>query len=220
MDDKLRSKFFATFLERIKNITQRSESSRSTISLSLDRTPNNSGPLVEQHQPNKPKAGPTREAVRQSSTKTPAEKVSAPRLPDRVPGNYYSFDFLLEITINGITYIAHPCVAIQQVVRGESVTRWGANVKHLVPTSVIARVPWIDDPEKGFSQRELGVPEDLIGAEGIIGDKRCFFEQILDLGNNIVVYSIYFYEQQFRLAYGFPRDMFITQRNPFPRRGI
>jgi hypothetical protein len=102
-------------------------------------------------------------------------------------------------------------MAIRDVVSGH--TRWGAAVKYLMPTSAIVRTPWIDDPEKGISRRELYVPEDLIGAEGIIGDKRCFFEQILDLGNNIVVYSIYCYEQQFRLAYGFSRDMFIKQPN-------
>jgi hypothetical protein len=211
MDDKPRSRLLPTFLERVKNITQRLESSRSTISLNLDRASENSLPHVEQHQPNKPKAGPTSEPVRRSSTKTPGENGPAPRLPDRVPGNYYSFDFLVEITNKGETYIGHPCVAIRDVVSGQ--TSWGADVKYLAPTSAIARTNWIDDPEKGISQRELYVPEDLIGAAGIIGGKRCFCEQILHLGNDIVVYSIYCHDQQFRLAYGFRRNMFITQPN-------
>jgi len=89
----------------------------------------------------------------------------------------------------------------------------GADIKYLIPTPAIARISWIDDPEKGLSQRELSVPEDLIGAEGIIGDKRCLFEQILDFGKNVIVYSIYFYEQQFRVAYGFRRDMLLAKPN-------
>src|SRR5215831_7143890 len=97
-DDKPRSKFLARFAARVKNITQRLESSRSTISLNLDRTSDDYVPFVEQHQPNTPNADPLSEVARHRSTKTPAQKFSAPPLPDRVPGNYYLFDFLLEIT--------------------------------------------------------------------------------------------------------------------------
>jgi hypothetical protein len=205
MDDKKGSKFLAGFVARIRNITQTMESSGSTISLNLsghqpspgaiDRISDNSIPLIEQHQPNKLKADLTSEAI-------------ASPLSDRPPGNYYLFDFLLEITNKGKTYLGHPCVALRLVTGGHPVIRWGTDPKYLVPTSAIAHIPWLDDPEKGFSQRELVVPEDLISGEGTIGGKRYFFEQILDLGNNVVVYSIYSYVQQFRIAYGFSRDMF------------
>jgi hypothetical protein len=213
VDDKPSSKFHARFVDRIKNIVQTLESRGSTISLNIDRTSEKSVPLVEQHQPNKPMTGPPSETRLHTTTKTSAEEVSAPRLPELVPGNYYSFDFLIEITNKGASYIGHPCRAIRHVVGGHHVTSWGADIKYLAPTPAIARIAWIDDPEKGLSQRELSIPEDLIGAEGIIGGKRCLFEQILDLGKNVVVYSIYCYEQQFRVAYGFRRNMFITKPN-------
>ena len=156
---------------------------------------------------------PSSDTLLHTTTKTSAEEVSAPHLPELVPGNYYSFDFLVEITNKGTSYTGHPCRAILHIVDGHHVTSWGGDIKYLAPTPAIACIAWIDDPEKGLSQRQLSIPEDLIGAEGIIGGKRCIFERILDLGKNVVVYSIYFYEQQFRVAYGFHRDMFMATPN-------
>ena len=190
MDDKPSSNFLARFVDRIKNIIRTLESRGSTISLNLDRTSENFVRLAEQHLPNKP--GPSSDTLLHTTTKTSADEIYAPRLPELVPGNYYSLDFLIEITNKGVSYIGHPCRAIRHVVGGQQVTSWVADIKYLVPTPAIARISWIDDPEKGLSQRELSVPEDLIGSEGIIGDKRCLFEQILDLGKNVIVYSIYF----------------------------
>jgi hypothetical protein len=211
VDEKPSSKFLARIVDRIKNIRQTLEARESTISLNLGRTSENSVPLVDQHQPNEPMTVPSSDTLLHTTTKTSAEEASAPPLPELVPGSYYSFDFLVEITNKGASYIGHPCRAIRHVVDGRHVTSWGADIKYLAPTEAIARIAWIDDPEKGLSQRELSIPEHLIGAEGIIGGKRCIFERILDLGKNVVVYSIYFHEQQFRVAYGFRRNMFIMK---------
>lgn len=213
VDEKPSSKFLARIVDRIKSIRQTLEARVSTISLNLSRTSENSVPLVEQHQPNEPMTAPSSDTLLHTTKKTSAEEASAPRLPELVPGSYYSFDFLVEIKNKGSSYIGHPCRAIRHVVDGRHVTNWGADIKYLAPTEAIARIAWIDDPEKGLSQRELSIPEHLIGAQGIIGGKRCIFERILDLGINVVVYSIYFYEQQFRVAYGFHRDMFMARPN-------
>ncbi len=66
----------------------------------------------------------------------------------------------------------------------------------------------MDVPTKGLSERIITSPEDMLGAEGMVGDKTCRFEQILDAGKNQVVFSLFCSENQTRTAYGFARDMF------------
>jgi hypothetical protein len=127
--------------------------------------------------------------------------------PERVPGNYYSFDFLIEIAIDGMTHVGRPCNLLR-LGGTPPVTRWASEIKYFLSDPKITRVPWVDDPQKGLLRRTLTVPEDLLGAEGMIADKKCFFEQILDAGKNLVVFSIYCNQQQFHIAYGFSRDLF------------
>lgn len=68
-----------------------------------------------------------------------------------------------------------------------------------------ARVPWIDDNQRGLTRRTLASVEDVLGAEGTIGGKLIRFERILDLGHNQVVYALYCPTENFRMAYGFDR---------------
>ena len=78
----------------------------------------------------------------------------------------------------------------------------------MYPNPSIPRVPWIDDPKTGLSQRTIQSAEDLLGAEGILGGKKYVFEQVLDLGKNQVTYSLYSPETGTRIAYGFARQLF------------
>ncbi len=128
--------------------------------------------------------------------------------PEFVPGNYYSFEFFIEITIGGKTHLGYPQKAIRDIGKTPPVTVWGTPLKFAWPNPAILRVPWIDDPKKGLTGRTMTGREDLLGAEGTLGDKTYRFETILDAGKNQVVYSLFCDQNQTRIAYGFSRDMF------------
>ncbi len=125
---------------------------------------------------------------------------------DQVPGNFYSFEFFIELKINDVVHLGHPTVCLTNMCSG--VVRWGPSIDWLLPDPKKRRVPWVDDEQNGFANRTLLKPEDALGAEGSIGNMRLRFEQILDLGRNVVVYALYCPEKDIRLAYGFNRQVF------------
>jgi hypothetical protein len=128
--------------------------------------------------------------------------------PERVPGNYYFFEFLIEITIAGTTHLGYPKRAILDVGETPPVVVWGSPLNLAYPHPSILRAPWIDDPKRGLTGRAMTYPEDLLGAEGTVGDKRYRFEKILDAGKNQVVYSLFCDQNGTRIAYGFSRKLF------------
>jgi hypothetical protein len=128
--------------------------------------------------------------------------------PERVPGNFYFFEMFIEIAMDGTTYLGYPKLAIRDVGQAPPVIRWGSSPKLSWPNPAIPRVPWIDVPAKGLSGRTIKSPEDMLGAEGMVGNKNYRFDQILDAGKNQVVFSLFCPENQTRTAYGFSRDMF------------
>lgn len=130
--------------------------------------------------------------------------------PQLVPGNYYSFEMFIEIAIGGKTYLGYPKLAIRDIGKTPPVIRWGSSPKLAWPNPAIPRAPWIDVPNKGLGGRTITSPEDVLGAEGMVGNKRCRFEQILEVGKNQVVFSLFCPQDQTRIAYGFSRDMFLS----------
>jgi hypothetical protein len=77
-----------------------------------------------------------------------------------------------------------------------------------LPNPAKARATWIDDEQRGIASRTLTNVEDVLGAEGKIGDMHLRFEKVLDLGQNQVVYALFCPEKNIRLAYGFDRRVF------------
>jgi hypothetical protein len=69
---------------------------------------------------------------------------------------------------------------------------------------------WIDDPKRGPSQRALTCPEDGLGAEGSIGKNTFQFERILQKTKNQVVFSVFRPDNQTRMAYALPVEMFVV----------
>lgn len=136
---------------------------------------------------------------------TPSPKPLQPK-PDLVPGNFLMFGFFIELKIGGVSYLGFPNVPTRNTITG--VVRWGAKLEDNAANLSKPRIPWVDDPERGFSHRTLVRAEDALGAEGTVADKRLRFEQILDLGNHVVVFALYGAEQNFRMAYGFDRAAF------------
>jgi hypothetical protein len=128
--------------------------------------------------------------------------------PERVPGNYYSFEMFIEITTRGVTHLGYPKQAIRDIGKTSPVIRWGSSLKLSWPNPAVPRAPWIDVPNKGLAGRILASPEDILGAEGMLGNKLYRFHQILNVGKNQVVFSLFCPENQTRIAYGFSRDMF------------
>jgi hypothetical protein len=122
------------------------------------------------------------------------------RKPEPYPGNFLSFDFLIEIKIGGSVHIGYPKLPLRDMLTRE--VRWGTKAK------VMSTIPWVDDPERGFTGRVLAGAEDALGAEGTLSDKRLRFERILNLGEGVVVYAIHCPAENFRMAYGFNRDVF------------
>jgi len=125
-----------------------------------------------------------------------------------VPGNYYFFELFIEIEINGATHLGYPKRAIRDMGTNPPLVRWGSPMNLCWPDPKIPRVKWMDVPTKGLSGRTITSPEDVLGAEGMVGDKTYRFEQILDMGKNVVVFSLSCPENHTRTAYGFSRDMF------------
>ncbi len=127
-------------------------------------------------------------------------------LPTYPPGNFYSFDFFIEVQLREIVNIGYPKVPLRDMTSGN--IRWGSKMEWSWPDPSKPRQCWIDDEQAGLAQRRLEQPEDALGAEGRIGDMRLRFEQILDLGENQIVYALYCPDKQIRLAYGFNRLLF------------
>ena len=134
--------------------------------------------------------------------------------PDRVPGNFYFFRFWVELQANGKTYVGLPKQAIRQSkADGTTEVRWGSPVDLAWPNPNVAHAQWVGDPKTGVASLRLWKPEDLVGAEGNLGDRKFRFEAILDAGKNQIVYSLFCEQGQFRIAFGFPRDMFVNAAN-------
>lgn len=144
-----------------------------------------------------------------NKTTTPAPAAPA-KTKDLVPGNFYSFEFFLEIPVAGQFHAGVPTVCI----RTPEGTRWGSHVEWCWPDPSKRHIRWVDDPVRGISSRTLASPEDILGAEGSIGDMRLRFERILDWGKNQIVYALYCPEKNIRLAYGFSVDLFKATPRP------
>jgi hypothetical protein len=128
--------------------------------------------------------------------------------PERIPGNFYFFEMFIEIAIDGRTHLGYPKQAIRDIGKTPPVIRWGSSPKLSWPNPAIPHVPWIDVPNKGLAGRTIASPEDVLGAEGIVGNKHYRFDQILDVGKNQVVFSLFCPENQTRMAYGFSLEVF------------
>jgi|SRR5271156_4277960 len=133
-------------------------------------------------------------------------KVATPQ--ELVPGNYYFFELFIEIKINGITHLGYPQRAIRDMGTNPPLIRWCSPTKLCWPNPAVPRGQWIDVPTKGLSERTIASPEDVLGAEGKVGDKTYLFERILDAGKHKVVFRLFCPENQTSTAYGFPREMF------------
>jgi|SRR6516162_2433125 len=126
--------------------------------------------------------------------------------PDLVAGNFYSFDFFIELKINDVVHLGYPKVCIRDMMTGE--LRWGSRADWAFPDPAKLRAAWTDDEQRGFTKTTIAKPDDAIGAEGRIGDMHLRFEKILELGRNQIVYALYCPEKNIRLAYGFGRTIF------------
>jgi hypothetical protein len=150
-----------------------------------------------------PSIAPSPEPVKRIATQT---KPQVKPKPELVPGNFYSFEFFIELKIQDVVHLGYPKVCTRDTSTGR--TRWGSNVEWAWPNPAKAHVAWIDDEQRGITSRTLASVEDVLGAEGKIGDMRLRFEKILDLGQNQIVYALYCPEKNIRLAYGFDRRVF------------
>jgi hypothetical protein len=126
--------------------------------------------------------------------------------PDLVPGNFLSFEFFIELKVGDRVHLGYPKIPVRNTTT--KLVRWGSNVEWAWPNPSKARVPWIDDDQRGVTHRTLASVEDVLGAEGMIGGKLMRFERILDLGRNQIVYALYCPTHNFRMAYGFDRLIF------------
>ena len=129
--------------------------------------------------------------------------MTAPIKP--ILGNFYSFNFVIAVKINGIVEIGYRAECFRNPISGE--VRWGTLT---VPDPGVSKVSWIDDEHNGLASRKLQKPEDALGAEGSIGGLRLQFERILQLSQNqkFVVYALYCPDKNIRLAYGFEQRIF------------
>ena len=136
--------------------------------------------------------------------------------PERVPGNFYFFKMFIEITIDGKAFVGCPkqAIRIRAIGRTTPVLRWGSPVELAWPNPAFPRALWVDEPFKGLAGRDICSAEDLLGAMGMLGGKKCCFESILEVGKNQVVFSLSCPEDQTRMAYGFPRQIFTVGAEP------
>ena len=124
--------------------------------------------------------------------------------PDAVPGNFYMFKFLIDLTHRGATYTGTP----RQAARVGDTVRWVVSLEYLLPDPSIPHAPWIDDPERGFRDRILTGPEDVLGCQGMLGGHVFVFEKILDTGKSAVTFSLYNIREGWRLAYSFENKLY------------
>ena len=123
-----------------------------------------------------------------------------------VPGNFYSFEFFIELKSGDVVHVGYPKICVRDQTTGA--VRWGSKIEWAWPDPAKRRVAWVDHEDRGLQSRTLAMPEDALGAEGMIGDTHFRFEKILDLGKNQIVYALYCAEKKIRLAYGFDRHVF------------
>jgi hypothetical protein len=123
-----------------------------------------------------------------------------------LPGNFYSFEFFIELTLGDAVHLGYPKFCIRYTSTG--LVRWGSKIEWAWPDPAKRRIAWLDDEHKGLKNKSLTTPDDALGAEGAIGDMRLRFERILDYGKNQIVYALYCPEKNIRLAYGFDRGIF------------
>jgi hypothetical protein len=148
--------------------------------------------------------------LRPPATKRSPEK---PASTEPLPGNYHFLELFLEITLDGVTYLAQPRRAIRDTGKTPPVLVWGTPLHFSFPNPAMPRMRWIDDPKNGVSRRLLTSPEDLLGAEGLFGGRKYHFEKILQVTQHQVVYSLLCDENQSRLAYALPREQ-LSAANP------
>jgi tetratricopeptide (TPR) repeat protein len=67
---------------------------------------------------------------------------------------------------------------------------------------------WVDDPVDGFFKRKIYRLQDALGARGSISGILHRFDDILQIGRNLVVYQLTNLETCNYLPYGFPREIF------------
>jgi hypothetical protein len=127
--------------------------------------------------------------------------MTAPTEP--IPGNFYSFNFVIEVTIKGVVHTGYKVECFRNPTSGE--VRWGTLT---INDPGVVKVLWMDDQQNGLASRKLEKPEDALGAEGSVGNLRLQFERILQLSRNFVVYALYSRDRNIRLAYGFERRIF------------
>jgi hypothetical protein len=144
---------------------------------------------------------------------SPPARQSPPRLDDATPrepfpGNFYLFEVFIAIMLDRNEHLGYPKQPIRDTGKSPPVVRWGSRIDLMYPKDATSRVRWIDDSRNGLSTRPHNAPEDWLGAEGMVGDKRFRFERILDMGKNQVVFSLFNPELGIRIAYGFDRKVF------------
>ena len=132
------------------------------------------------------------------------EKPQTDQTDRRVPGNFYVFEFFIEVQLDDAEHLGCPCSAIET----DDGIRWGSKIEWVVPDPSKPRARWVDGLRNGLTSRTLKSPEDALGAEGTIGDMHVRFESILDAGKNQIVYALYCPERDIRMAFGFARSMF------------
>ncbi len=126
-----------------------------------------------------------------------------------LPGNFYFFKFFLILKLGEASYICYPKQAILDVGTKPPALRWGTPLELCTPKAEIPRIDWIDDPKRGLSQRILTCPEDVLGAEGFVGKSRFRFEKVLQKTKNQVVFSLFRPDNQTRMAYALPVEIFV-----------
>lgn len=141
--------------------------------------------------------------MRRSAQAPTGKPAAAPR---KFPGNFFTFSFLLDLQIGDQVHVGRPKTAIFEIV--SQTTRWGESVEAAQRLLTADHVRWTDDPVTGVNLRTIHNVEDVLGAEGKLGDRPCRFETILDLGRNIIVYGLYCPADGTRTAFGFLREVF------------
>jgi hypothetical protein len=134
--------------------------------------------------------------------------------PELLPGNYRKCEFFIAFTIDGVTHFGYPKEPLLDRGKTPPVIRWGSRADLSWPGPSKPRARWVDEPKNGVSGRTMATPEDLLGVEGMVGDQKYRFEKILEAGKNQVVYSLFCEEHQYRIAYGFSRDLFGAKNPP------
>src|ERR1700722_1168176 len=93
--------------------------------------------------------------------------------PERVPGNYYFFEVLIEITIGGTTHLGYPKRPILNVGETPPVVVWGSPVNLAWPNLADTSRATDRRPEKRFDGTCDDVSRRTCWVQrGTLGDKR------------------------------------------------